>query len=104
MDSVEFGSADTLGLGRVTPFIARGTRPILPDEFWSQTVRRFNATVNSLNQSRTHVKLPEKERVSRKGEDAMPEIVGYTQEDLQHWQDPVEKKKKGHLSWHTRNW
>ena len=38
MDSVEFGSADTLGLGRVTPFIARGIRPIIPDEFWSQTV------------------------------------------------------------------
>ena len=93
MDSVEFGSADTLGLGRVTPFIARGIRPIIPDEFWSQTVERFNATVNSLNQSRSHVKLPKGGRVNQKSEDAMPELVGYTQEDLRHWQALLKRKK-----------
>ena len=93
MDSVEFGSADKLGLGRVPPFIACGIRPIIPDKFWSHTLDRFNATVNGINRSRSHVKLPEVGRVNRKGQDKLPELVGYTQEDLSHWKILLKRKK-----------
>ena len=52
IDPVNFGGADSLGLGKVAPFIARGIRPVIDDESWSQTLNELDAMVSGKDEKK----------------------------------------------------
>ena len=93
IDPVNFGGADSLGLGKVAPFIARGIRPVIDDESWSQTLNELDAMVSGKDEKKRGKDIDPKARrdnlITR--DSSVPE--GYGIADFRRWEKLLKRKR-----------
>lgn len=90
MDPVELENAESPGLGRVHPFIAKNVRPVLEDTDWNNITAQFKRTVGQKigENNDPHAALAEEEHLGHS-----THMVGYTKEDLERWHRLLKRKK-----------